>query len=327
MKKIAFLSNFLSIRGTEVALYDYANYNETILNNKSIIITRAYERVKQSVDAHTCVYDKFENRFAVFYYRTRDDIEKILEAQHCDILYVIKSGENDGLYSEKRKTIIHCVFAMDQPHGDVYIGISNYVARIYGKNMYKVLPHIVNLPQTSVNLRHQLNIPEKSLVFGRYGGYTTFDIKFVHEVVEEFASQNENIYFLFMNTENFCKENHKNIIFLDATTDLIEKVKFINTCDALLHARQDGETFGLACGEFALKDKIVITYGKSKDYAHLDIMKNDCLVYNNYDELMDILVNFDTKKIGINVQNNGYKKFTPEYVMDIFRNVINIIIS
>jgi len=37
MKKIAFHSNQLSIRGTEVALYQYAKYNEEILGNKSVI--------------------------------------------------------------------------------------------------------------------------------------------------------------------------------------------------------------------------------------------------------------------------------------------------
>ena len=38
MKKIAFYSPHLSERGTEIAMYDFAHYNEKILNNKSIII-------------------------------------------------------------------------------------------------------------------------------------------------------------------------------------------------------------------------------------------------------------------------------------------------
>ena len=41
MRKIAFHSNQLCIRGTEVALFDYAHYNETILGNKSYIISDA----------------------------------------------------------------------------------------------------------------------------------------------------------------------------------------------------------------------------------------------------------------------------------------------
>lgn len=35
--KIAFLSNKLTLRGTEAAMYDYADYNENLLNNQYII--------------------------------------------------------------------------------------------------------------------------------------------------------------------------------------------------------------------------------------------------------------------------------------------------
>jgi hypothetical protein len=35
VKYIGFLSNKLTLRGTEIAMYDYADYNETILNNRS----------------------------------------------------------------------------------------------------------------------------------------------------------------------------------------------------------------------------------------------------------------------------------------------------
>lgn len=41
--KIAFLSNKITMRGTEVAMYDYADYNESILGNNSVIITRDYK--------------------------------------------------------------------------------------------------------------------------------------------------------------------------------------------------------------------------------------------------------------------------------------------
>ncbi len=38
--KIAFHSNQLSIRGTEVVLFDYAHYNKLLLGNESFIISR-----------------------------------------------------------------------------------------------------------------------------------------------------------------------------------------------------------------------------------------------------------------------------------------------
>ena len=37
--KIAFHSNQLGLRGTEIALFDYAYYNRELLGNESIIIS------------------------------------------------------------------------------------------------------------------------------------------------------------------------------------------------------------------------------------------------------------------------------------------------
>ena len=66
MKTVAFLSNKLTLRGTEVAIYDYAHYNETLLGNHSIIITRDYNRIKNEYDVDVQAYDKFKRRFNVF---------------------------------------------------------------------------------------------------------------------------------------------------------------------------------------------------------------------------------------------------------------------
>ena len=41
--------------------------------------------------------------------------------------------------------------------------------------------------------------------------------------------------------------------------DLNKKVEFISSCDAMIHARQMGETFGAAVSEFSIKNKPVIT--------------------------------------------------------------------
>jgi hypothetical protein len=38
MKKIAFHANQLGLRGTETSMFNYADYNEKILGNKSIIL-------------------------------------------------------------------------------------------------------------------------------------------------------------------------------------------------------------------------------------------------------------------------------------------------
>ena len=68
------------------------------------------------------------------------------------------------------------------------------------------------------------------------------------------AQNNPNIYFLFANFYKFCQDL-PNIIFLPMITNLQEKVEFINTCDAMLWARLDGEVMSMSMGEFSTLNK------------------------------------------------------------------------
>jgi hypothetical protein len=103
---------------------------------------------------------------------------------------------------------------------------------------------------------------------------------------------------------------------------MVFKRKFINTCDGMIHARNQGETFGLSCGEFAVCEKPIITYGASKERNHLDVLGNKGIVYNDYEELYNIFKTFD--RINYDMKENGYMFYTPENVMKIFKNVFLI---
>jgi hypothetical protein len=176
---------------------------------------------------------------------------------------------------------------------------------------------MIALPECDENLRKELNIPSDAIVFGRYGGKESFDIKFVYDVIQKILKIRSDFYFLFMNTNEFYK--HKNIIYLPGNSDMVFKRKFINTCDALLHARERGETFGLTCGEFAMCKKPVITYGIAKENEHLLILKEKAVVYNSPFDLYNILNTFTKDKY--DVSNNGYMFYNPENVMKIFNKV------
>lgn len=313
---VAFLSNKLTLRGTEVAIFDYADYNEKILGNKSIIITRDYEKINNEFDVDIKAYNKFHNRFKVCYYSNQEDIDNIVIENGISHIYFIKGGKWDGLISTRCKNIIHCVFVTNMPHGEVYVPIGQTINNLYNTN-YPVMPHMVTLPETEEHLRNELNIPEKAIVFGRYGGKETFDIPFVYDVIKNILDIRNDIYFIFMNTYIFYQ--HKNIIYIEGTSDMIIKRKFINTCDALLHARVGGETFGLTCGEFSICKKPVITYGKSKENEHLLILKDKAVIYNSQYELYNILNTFTKDKYDVN--QNGYMFYTPENVMNIFKKI------
>jgi glycosyltransferase involved in cell wall biosynthesis len=316
MTTIAFLSNKLTLRGTEIAIYDYANYNELILGNKSIIITRDFNKINNEYDVDIQAYNKFNNRFPVLYYNSQQDIDNIVKNNNITHLFIIKAGGYDGLFSNYCKNIMHCVFTTEQPHGDIYTPIGQTINNMHRTN-YPVLPHMVYLPEVQGNMRKELNIPENAIVFGRYGGKESFDIPFVYDSIKETLAQTPNIYFLFMNTNIFY--THPNIIYLPGNADMIYKRQFINTCDALIHARSRGETFGLTCGEFAICEKPVITYGSSPETEHLIILKDKAVIYNNGIELTNIFTTFTKNKY--DMKNNGYMDYNPENVMNIFKNV------
>jgi hypothetical protein len=334
MKNIIFCVQHFSESGTCVAVYDYAHYNETVLKNKSYICTFSDElKAKLNILKSMISYEKFKNRFEVIVINDIHDITDTIKTKNIHSFYTLTVGSNIDCdffkFSDKSiwlncKTIKHCVFDTSYPDGDIYCSISESVNKQYN-TCVPVLPHITPiLPNTDKNLRQVLTIPENATVFGRYGSYCTFNIWNVVQIVNKVAKEHPNIYFLFMNTGNDYFEKCNNIIFLNTNIDPYFKTLFINTCDAMLHARKDGESFGLSCAEFASKNKNIISALKFNDSyytAHFDILQDKIIPYNTIAELEDILLHFDKYKKDMTI--NGYKQFTPEYVMNIFKNLLD----
>jgi hypothetical protein len=308
---VAFWDNQLCERGTTVSLYDYAFYNQSILKNTSFIF---YD--KNSQYNKMDVIDKFNQRFIVHGVDNFNEVDNYIKQFNITHIYIIKYGHNDGKTSLIAKNCIHCVFDCTQPHGYVYASISSSV---YGNNgKYPVVPHMINLPSHSDNMRQKLNIPKSAIVFGGYGGCYSFSIQFVQSVVYNIAKNNPNIYFLFANFHQFCPDL-PNIIHLPMIISLDDKVKFINTTDAMLWARQEGETFGIAIGEFSTKNKPIIAM-KIGDLAHAKLLGDNALWYHDTNSLINILLNFNPE-IERTKDWNAYKDYSPEKVMDIFKNV------
>jgi hypothetical protein len=307
--KVAFLTNHISYGGTEVSMYDYAHFNEVLLGNSCIVITRDFRAT------HGEIYAKFEKRFPVFYITNREDIDAVVRREGVDVLYVQKSGEVDWYGTNACKCVVHAVFTTRFPHGDIYAAISPTLNTLFGTRV-PVVPYMVYLEDTDESFRGELGIPTDAVVIGRHGSYDSFDIPFVHTAVQTFLDRNPNMHFVALNTKPFA--THPRIHYLPRTTDLRVKRKFINTCDVMLHARLRGETFGLACGEFAISQKPIVTYAHSPERAHMDILGSVCTTYASADELVDVIESGVWKK---NMENNGYMQYTPELVIEQFRSV------
>ena len=308
---VAFWDNQLCERGTTVSLYDYAYHNESILKNKSFIFY-----LKSHPWNCEDVINKFKKHFTVISVDNFNEVDEYLIKYKITHIYIIKYGTLDDRISKVAKNCIHCVFNCTQPHGDIYSSISPIVKGNNGK--YPVVPHMINIPKIESNMRDQLNIPKNAKVYGGYGGKDSFSIRFTHNVVYQIAKNNPNIYFLFANFNKFCPDL-PNIIHLPMIVDINEKSRFINTIDAMLWARQEGETFGIAIGEFSSMNKPVISM-KIGDLAHYNILGNKGIWYNNPNELASILLSFNPE-IEKNKDWNAYKEFTPDKVMDIFKRV------
>jgi hypothetical protein len=266
------------------------------------------------------VLEKFRKRFQVFHVNSFTEVDPLLRRENVDVYYTQTHGaiERFPFGDVKACTYaVHCVFETRQPHGDIYFSISQQLNERF-RTSVPVVPYPVHRGVTTETMRAVLGIPEDAIVFGRHGAMDTFDIQIAKDAVIEVAKANPSIYFLFMNTYQFC--DLPNVIHLPKTVDVEQKQRFINTCDAYLHARSDGETFGLAVAEFAVSDKPIISCIQCTDDAHLRILGDTVYKYSSRDDLIRILQTF--RRGDMDMSTNGYKQFAVEPVMRAFQQIV-----
>ena len=79
MTNIGFFIRHFTERGTEVTIYDYANYNEKMFNNKSFIICftqEAQNKIKFPMMRYS--YEKFKSRFEIIEINSIDDMKDVI---------------------------------------------------------------------------------------------------------------------------------------------------------------------------------------------------------------------------------------------------------
>lgn len=299
--RIGFLNNQIDNRGTGNAMFDYAHYNEKILGNQSVIFTY------QNGQHDQLAVERYQKRFGSIY--NPEFVDKF----DLDALYHIKSGQNDGAFESFSPYLVHSVFDND-PHGTIYATISPWMAARYN---LPFVPHIIDIPRASINLRSLLHIPVNAVVFGRHGGYDTFDIPWVWGAIKRLTEERDDVWFLLLNTAIPNMDLNEHIVQLAPTSSPENKASFIEACDAMIHARTRGETFGIAVGEFASLGRPVVTYGESPERAHIEELEENALLYSNEQELYDILDGF----MPLQDWQPKYVQYSPEIVMAKFREV------
>lgn len=327
--KILFHAEQLNYRGTTNSILEYAHYNQEILGNESVIVYSQEQPEGLDVGSVPEVIESVKLKFKTLTYENNNQLNDI--AAKYDLFYSQRAGEKVDSHTKRENAVItstkmgvHCVFQWHDPHGDVYAYISEWmshnVSKLYNAPVHPWVPYVVDLPNPTYDTRTHLGIPKDKFVIGRFGGYLTFDLPFVKKVVERIARERDDIVFLFANTEPFC--NLPNVLFMGPFLGQEQKSNYINACDAFIHARWLGESFGLAIAESLFFNKPVLACDVGFDRNHFDTLKPFDLIYKENDEedlyrrILELRY-----KVGIDYRKLAIEKYNPKNVMNQFKSV------
>jgi len=312
---VTFHTNTLFFRGSENALWDYAVLNESVLGNRSVICFRESPQLGTSP-----VAARWRSRFPVLPYRSHCHLAGQLKEAGVSALYMIKPGPYDGMVVSGVRNCIHAMYMTGEFHGDSFAFVSRWMSRAATGREESYVPHFVSRFESNENFRSELDIPTGARVFGRHGGADSVNLSFARKAVLAHARRHPHDHFVFLNTDPMDPRGDSlpNIHHLPATIDPKEKARFLATCDAMIHAQESGETFGLAIAEFAVLGKPVITLAKpaTGSHAHLEMLRGQGLYYSDRGSLERILREFTPREM----RGTEYDEYAdPGRVMEIFR--------
>jgi hypothetical protein len=87
----------------------------------------------------------------------------------------------------------------------------------------------------------------------------------------------------------------------------------------MIHARQHGESFGLAICEFLFNDKPVISWKNGLDKHHVSLLKEKGIWYETQQDLYQILSSIKKSDAQHGTYKDVVTQFSPHQVMDKFK--------
>ena len=260
-----------------------------------------------------------------------------LQTLKCDMLYSQKSGELRSPPQVDSNSLripwaVHAVFQTHQPHGTSFAAISEHIAsgQCSGRGRESTyVDYIVDIPQEEAALnitqmrhdkRKELGIPINALVLCRHGGDVTFNIDFVRDNLHVIVGVDDRMHVVLMNTLPVA-HSHPRIHELKGESTNLGKAKFFAMCDAMLHARADGETFGLAVAEFSIRNKPVITYNgdniRGYARAHVNLLGHRGLYYHDLSSLKKVVAQLVNEGVPDRAWN-AYENFSSSRIIPKF---------
>ena len=333
---LIFHDNALELRGTGVAMHDYADAWEELLCGTAYIYA---SRLNPAGGLHPHPGKAhFTSRFGSRV-RLYDDwdwarVNEDADAVGASAIYAICGGYPETVRFRPSacsgvRQIVHAVFDGNVQWGDAFAVVSSAVHKDP-----PVVPHIVYLPPyngTPGALRAELRIPSTATVFCRHGGWDSFDMSWVMTGIcdalrDDDARGTQRLHFIFMNTKPLPCE-HARLHYLGGTHVRSEKARFLDSCDACLHGTMGGETFGLSVGECALAGKPVLAYDKPLHHRHhLDTMGPLAVTFSDAPSFSAALwaLNSTAERVRAPLYAAAYEQYSRENVMAEFVRVFRL---
>ena len=342
---ICFHTNEFNFRGTSVAIYDYAHYNEELLGHNSSFLV---PHQKETYDGESL--PRFKKRFPIHYYTytIRGELMKHARALGCDIVYVMKAGLSHhkpafetAMTCDGPPVSVHGIFSYE-PHGAAFAVLSLEQLKTLKPREFPTMspeqldrswvPHIVVKPtlsdealseMQSHDYRSKFNISSTALVFCRHGGDSTFDIPYARDAVCELvqAYDPSRVHFVFLGTKRWggCSAgDHPQVHFIHATYSVLKKEAYFRSCDVMYHARRGGEMFSVAIAEASVRNIPVVTEDVP---PHQPVtLAGKSFLYKSKSELLQICKKFIENGVPPG-DYNGYGECSPEKVMARFSKV------
>jgi hypothetical protein len=355
--RILFHSNQFGPRGTEIAMFDYASAFEDLLGGVAHIDTFAPGVIEgvmpfpQSMISQPKFEARFPGRVHLLAHdgRPNPELDALLASVHADAFYAIQFGLSQYTlawptpdHGGPVRTLLHSVGPATDPHWDAYAAVSESVS----VDGVPVVPHIANAvgvqrvgsseetpPRRLPSLRAELHIPlrqsdNRTIVVCRHGGIDTMNIMFAREALCTHARSHAHTYFLLLGTlSHACEGGLANVIHLPMTSNETEKAQFLEACDVCLHAREDGESFGLSVAECSMAGLPVITRRATGPGGfHVTMLGQAGLLYDGPESLLNILDSFNTSAHAARADEYRelYANFSAPAVMDVFFNVFGL---
>jgi hypothetical protein len=216
--------------------------------------------------------------------------------------------------------LVHMTSLSYDQWGESFAFVSNWLSDYCSNGTVPCVPHIVELPDKSHSIRSAMGVNDSEVLIGRIGGGYSWNIHFVNPIIREVVELRNDIQFALINIPQIHHHlKHERIkIFNELPYDQQLKAAFISSCDAMIHARGEGESFGISVGEFSKLNKPIIPYRYSFERAHLEQLNKHAITFDSPETLRSLLL-----IIGKNsaVDWNRYDAFNEKSVVEKFCNV------